>query len=107
MINFNVNGSPRGFDGDEEMPLLWHLRADLRLTGTRFGCGLGLCGACTVHVDGQSVRACQTKTSTLSSRKVVTIEGLNAAGNHPGKGAWRTLNRPQCGSSQIWRILAT
>src|SRR5215471_8278624 len=64
MINFNVNGTSRTFDGDEDMPLLWHLRDDLRLTGTRFGCGLGLCGACTVHVDGVAMRSCQTKMST-------------------------------------------
>ena len=88
MINFNVNGTLRTFDGDEDMPLLWHLRDDLRLTGTRFGCGLGLCGACTVHVDGQSVRACQTKMSTLNNKKVVTIEGLSTNGDHPVQRAW-------------------
>ena len=73
MINFTVNGTARTFDGDEEMPLLWHLRDDLRLTGTRFGCGLGLCGACTVHVDGVAMRSCQTKMSTLKNKKVTTI----------------------------------
>ena len=106
MINFSVNGTSHTFDGDEEMPLLWHLRDDLRLTGTRFGCGLGLCGACTVHVDGQSVRACQTKMSTLNSKKVVTIEGLNEGGNHPVQRAWRTLNVPQCGYCQSGQIMS-
>jgi isoquinoline 1-oxidoreductase subunit alpha len=105
MISFNVNGMPRKFDGDEEMPLLWHLRDDLRLTGTRFGCGLGLCGACTVHIDGVSVRACQTKMGTLNSKKVVTIEGLSEAGNHPVQRAWRTVNVPQCGYCQSGQIM--
>jgi isoquinoline 1-oxidoreductase alpha subunit len=106
MINFNVNGKPRTFDGDEEMPLLWHLRDDLRLTGTRFGCGLGLCGACTVHVEGQAVRACQTKMSTLQNKKVVTIEGLSEDGNHAIQRAWRTLNVPQCGYCQSGQIMS-
>jgi isoquinoline 1-oxidoreductase alpha subunit len=106
MIIFNVNGTPRTFDGDEDMPLLWHLRDDLRLTGTRFGCGLGLCGACTVHVDGQSVRACQTKMSTVNNKKVVTIEGLNQDGNHPVQRAWRTVNVPQCGYCQSGQIMS-
>jgi isoquinoline 1-oxidoreductase alpha subunit len=105
MISFSVNGTPRKFDGDEEMPLLWHLRDDLRLTGTRFGCGLGLCGACTVHIDGQSSRACQAKMATLNNKKVVTIEGLSEAGNHPVQRAWRTLNVPQCGYCQSGQIM--
>jgi isoquinoline 1-oxidoreductase alpha subunit len=105
MISFSVNGAPRKFDGDEEMPLLWHLRDDLRLTGTRFGCGLGLCGACTVHIDGQSVRACQTKMATLNNKKVVTIEGLSEAGTHPVQRAWRTVNVPQCGYCQSGQIM--
>ena len=105
MVNFLVNGTPRSFDGDEEMPLLWHLRDDLRMTGTRFGCGLGLCGACTVHVDGQAVRACQTKMGTLLNKKVVTIEGLSVDGSHPVQRAWRTVNVPQCGYCQSGQIM--
>ena len=106
MINFTVNGTARTFDGDEEMPLLWHLRDDLRLTGTRFGCGLGLCGACTVHVDGVAMRSCQTKMGTLKNKKVTTIEGLSADGNHPVQRAWRTANVPQCGYCQSGQIMS-
>jgi isoquinoline 1-oxidoreductase alpha subunit len=105
MINLNVNGTARSYDGDEEMPLLWYLRDDLRMTGTRFGCGLGLCGACTVHVDGQAVRACQTRMSTLQNKRVITIEGLSADGNHPVQRAWRTVNVPQCGYCQSGQIM--
>ena len=83
MVNLTVNGTARMFDGDEDMPLLWYLRDDLRLTGTRFGCGAGLCGACTVHLDGTAVRACQTPLKGLNNKKVVTIEGLSPNGTHP------------------------
>ncbi|HLQ76401.1 MAG TPA: (2Fe-2S)-binding protein [Terriglobia bacterium] len=105
MVNFNVNGTARTFNGDEEMPLLWFLRDELRLTGTRFGCGLGVCGACTVHVDGQAVRSCQTKMSTLVNKRVTTIEGLSTDGNHPVQRAWRTVNVPQCGYCQSGQIM--
>ena len=105
MVNFNVNGTVRSYGGDEEMPLLWYLRDDLRLTGTRFGCGLGLCGACTVHVDGEAKRSCQTKMSTLQNKRVITIEGLSADGNHPVQRAWRTVNVPQCGYCQSGQIM--
>jgi isoquinoline 1-oxidoreductase alpha subunit len=87
------------------MPLLWYLRDDLRLTGTRFGCGIGACGACTVHVDGQAVRACQTQLRTLQNKKITTIEGLSTDGNHPVQRAWRTLNVPQCGYCQSGQIM--
>jgi len=106
MINFNINGRPQSFDGDEEMPLLWHLRDDMRLTGTRFGCGLGLCGACTVHIDGVAMRSCQTKMGTLKNKKVTTIEGLSADGNHPVQRAWRSVNVPQCGYCQSGQIMS-
>jgi isoquinoline 1-oxidoreductase alpha subunit len=105
MVNFNVNGTAHSFSGDEEMPLLWYLRDDLRLTGTRFGCGIGACGACTVHVDGQAVRACQTQLRTLQNKKITTIEGLSTDGNHPVQRAWRTLNVPQCGYCQSGQIM--
>lgn len=105
MVNFNVNGTARSFNGDEEMPLLWYLRDDLRLTGTRFGCGIGACGACTVHVDGQAVRSCQTQLRTLQNKRVTTIEGLSADGNHPVQSAWRSTNVPQCGYCQSGQIM--
>ena len=106
MVTLNVNGTSRSFNGDEEMPLLWYLRDDLRLTGTRFGCGIGACGACTVHVDGQAVRGCQTQMRTLQNKRVTTIEGLSADGNHPVQSAWRTANVPQCGYCQSGQIMS-
>jgi isoquinoline 1-oxidoreductase subunit alpha len=105
MVTFKVNGASRAFDGDPEMPLLWHLRDDLGLTGTRFGCGAGLCGACTVHIDGRASRSCQTPIRALQSRSVVTIEGLSANGTHPVQRAWASLNVPQCGYCQAGQIM--
>jgi len=106
MVNLTVNGKTRSFDGDPDMPLLWYLRDDLRLTGTRFGCGAGLCGACTVHVGGQAVRSCQTRMSTLESKKVVTIDGLSVNGAHRVQRAWVALNVPQCGYCQSGQIMS-
>jgi isoquinoline 1-oxidoreductase subunit alpha len=105
MITLKVNGTDRSFDGDPDMPLLWYLRDDLRLTGTRFGCGAGLCGACTVHVDGLAARSCQTPVRTLQDKRVVTIEGLSPDGSHPVQRAWATLNVAQCGYCQTGQIM--
>jgi isoquinoline 1-oxidoreductase alpha subunit len=105
MVNLTVNGTARMFDGDEDMPLLWYLRDDLRLTGTRFGCGAGLCGACTVHLDGTAVRACQTPLKSVNNKKVVTIEGLSPNGTHPVQAAWERHNVAQCGYCQTGQIM--
>jgi isoquinoline 1-oxidoreductase alpha subunit len=87
------------------MPLLWYLRDELGLTGTKFGCGVSACGACTVHLDGQAVRACVTPVSSAEGRKVVTIEGLSKDGSHPVQAAWRAHNVPQCGYCQTGQIM--
>ena len=105
MLTFTVNGTSRSFDGDPDMPLLWYLRDDARLTGTRFGCGAGLCGACTVHVDGRAVRSCQTRMQTMAGKRVTTIEGLSADGNHPLQKAWVALDVSQCGYCQAGQIM--
>jgi isoquinoline 1-oxidoreductase subunit alpha len=105
MVTFSVNGVTRKFDGDEDMPLLWYLRDDLRLTGTRFGCGAGLCGACTVHLDGLAVRSCQTPLRTLQNKRVVTIEGLSPDGRHPVQRAWLSHDVAQCGYCQTGQIM--
>ena len=105
MVSLRVNGTARSFDGDDDMPLLWYLRDELRLTGTRFGCGAGLCGACTVHVDGRAVRSCQTPMRTAQNKSVTTIEGLSADGSHPVQRAWAEHNVPQCGYCQSGQIM--
>ena len=106
MVTFTLNGARRTFDGDGAMPLLWFLRDDAGLTGTKYGCGGGFCGACTVHVDGQAVRSCQTPMSGLAGRKVVTIEGLAAPGQtHPVQKAWIEHNVAQCGYCQVGQIM--
>ena len=105
MTTLTVNGTERRFDGDPEMPLLWYLRDELGLTGTKYGCGQALCGACTVHVDGAAVRACQTPVSPAESRRVTTIEGLSPDGEHPLQVAWRALNVAQCGYCQTGQIM--
>jgi isoquinoline 1-oxidoreductase subunit alpha len=105
MITLNVNGRDIQFDGDGDMPLLWYLRDIQGLTGTKFGCGAALCGACTVHLDGTAVRACQTAVSDAAGHKIITIEGLSADGNHPVQAAWRELNVVQCGYCQPGQIM--
>jgi isoquinoline 1-oxidoreductase alpha subunit len=102
---FKVNGVARSFDGDPEMPLLWYLRDALKLTGTKFGCGKGICGACTVLVDGVATRSCITPVKSVAGKKVVTIEGLSAKGDHPLQKAWRECNVPQCGYCQSGQIM--
>jgi len=105
MVKLRINGQERTFDGDPSMPLLWYLRDELSLTGTKFGCGQALCGACTVHVDGQAVRSCITAMDDVSGRAVTTIEGLDANGNHPMQRAWRNAGVPQCGYCQSGQIM--
>ncbi len=105
MAKFRVNGREQSFDGDPSMPLLWYLRDELGLTGTKFGCGIAACGACTVHLDGQATRACATAMGDIAGRSVVTIEGLDPEGNHPVQKAWRALNVPQCGYCQAGQIM--
>ena len=105
MVKLRVNGQEQSFDGDPSIPLLWYLRDELGLTGTKFGCGVALCGACTVHIDCESARACATVMSDVANRSVTTIEGLDAEGNHPVQKAWRALNVPQCGYCQAGQIM--
>jgi isoquinoline 1-oxidoreductase alpha subunit len=105
MITLTVNGRQRQFDGDPDMPLLWYLRDEIGLTGTKFGCGAGLCGSCTVHRDGQAVRSCQTTMRTLAGRQIVTIEGLSPDGTHPVQQSWMKANVPQCGYCQSGQIM--
>ena len=105
MIKLTVNGAERSFDGDPDMPLLWFLRDELGLTGTKFGCGQALCGACTVHLGGTAVRGCVTPVSAAEGQELVTIEGLSPDGNHPVQAAWRDLNVSQCGYCQTGQIM--
>ncbi len=105
MFTLKVNGQAQQFDGDPTMPLLWYLRDELGLTGTKFGCGVAACGACTVHIDGEAVRACRTAISDVNGKSVTTIEGLDPEGNHPVQKAWREVNVPQCGYCQAGQIM--
>jgi len=104
-MKLKVNQQERSFNGDPDMPLMWYLRDELALTGTKFGCGVGLCGACTVHVDGKAVRSCATSMKDVAGQSVTTIEGLSADGNHPVQKAWRAANVPQCGYCQPGQIM--
>ncbi len=105
MIVITVNGRQHEFDGDGAMPLLWYLRDELGLTGTKFGCGVAACGACTIHIDGEAVRSCVTPVSAAAGKRIVTIEGLSRDGNHPVQRAWREHNVPQCGYCQSGQIM--
>ena len=105
-IKFTVNGRPATVNVNPRMPLLWALRDTLGMTGTKFGCGMALCGACTVHLDGQPVRSCQTQMSNVAGRKVTTIEGLSADSTHPVQRAWVEEDVPQCGYCQSGQIMS-
>jgi len=105
-IRFRLNGQNQTADVAPDMPLLWYLRDALGMTGTKFGCGMALCGACTVHIDGQAVRSCITTVASLAGKNVTTIEGLSADGSHPVQRAWTELDVPQCGYCQSGQIMA-
>jgi isoquinoline 1-oxidoreductase subunit alpha len=105
MIQLTVNGAKESFTGSPEMPLLWYLRDILGLTGSKFGCGVGLCGACTVHLNGQATRSCVTVMRDAAGKEVTTIEGLQKNGLHPVQKAWMQINVPQCGYCQVGQIM--
>lgn len=105
MITLKVNGQDHTTDADPKMLLMWYLRDELNLTGTKFGCGEALCGACTVMLDGKAARSCVVPMSSVSGKAVTTIEGLDPNGNHPVQKAWREVNVPQCGYCQAGQIM--
>jgi len=105
MLRLKVNGVERTFDGDPQMPLLWYLRDILGLTGTKYGCGMALCGTCTVHQNGKAIRACVTPMNKIAGSEIRTIEGLSADGSHPVQKAWMKINVPQCGYCQPGQIM--
>lgn len=106
MIELKINGESRRFDGDPEMPLLWYLRDILQMTGTKFGCGKGLCGSCTVHVNGVQVQSCVTTMGSTEGKEVLTIEALSRNADHPLQKAWMEANVPQCGYCQSGQLMA-
>jgi isoquinoline 1-oxidoreductase alpha subunit len=106
MLTITINGKPQRYDGDAEMPLLWVLRDELDLKGTKFGCGVGLCGACTVHVNGVPTRSCVMKASDAAGKSITTIEGISPDGSHPVQAAWVDIDVPQCGYCQTGQIMA-
>jgi len=105
-INFTVNGKPISVDVPPDTPLLWVLRDELDLKGTKFGCGISQCGSCTVHVRGVATRSCQTPVSRVAGAQVVTIEGLSSDGSHPVQKAWEEIDVPQCGYCQAGQIMS-
>jgi isoquinoline 1-oxidoreductase alpha subunit len=105
MPQLRVNGTEHAIDVNSDMPLLWAIRDLLGLSGTKFGCGIGACGACTVHLDGQAIRSCVTTVSDAAGHDVTTIEGLSPDGNHPVQRAWMVNNVPQCGYCQPGQIM--
>jgi isoquinoline 1-oxidoreductase alpha subunit len=106
LVSINLNGRQVELDAPPDMPLLWAIRDVAGLTGTKYGCGMALCGACTVHVDGQPTRSCVTPVSAVEGRKVTTIEGLSADGSHPVQKAWVELDVVQCGYCQSGQVMA-
>jgi isoquinoline 1-oxidoreductase subunit alpha len=106
VIKLNVNGAEHKVDADPNMPLLWALRDVMGLTGTKFGCGMAQCGACTVHVDGEARRSCISPIGTLEGKRITTIEGLSPDGQHPLQKAWQEVNAPQCGYCQVGQIMS-
>ncbi len=106
MIRINVNGAEREIDADADMPLLWALRDELALTGTKFGCGLAQCGACTVHLDGQPVRSCQTPIGDIGAGKITTIEGISGRIAETLQTVWADFDVPQCGYCQLGQIMS-
>jgi aerobic-type carbon monoxide dehydrogenase small subunit (CoxS/CutS family) len=106
VIHLLINNTPHDVEIAPDTPLLWVLRDKLNLTGTKYGCGLGVCGACTVHLDGEATRSCQTAVSTVGNRKITTIEGLSDDGSHPVQAAWIAEQVPQCGYCQCGQIMS-
>ena len=106
MVRLNVNGREQQVDVEGDTPLLWVLRDTLGLTGTKYGCGIAQCGACTVHVEGDAVRSCSVTAASVEGQKIVTIEGLSPDGSHPIQKAWLEVEVPQCGYCQIGMIMA-
>lgn len=100
-----INGVPNEIEASPDMPLLWALRDNLNMVGTKFGCGIGQCGACTVHVDGNAARSCQLQVSQLDGKEITTIEGLSEDGSHPVQQAWKEVDVPQCGYCQSGQIM--
>jgi isoquinoline 1-oxidoreductase subunit alpha len=101
----NINGASHSVEVDEDTPLLWVLRDQIELVGTKFGCGIGQCGACTVHINGEATKSCVTPISTLEDKSITTIEGLSKNGNHPVQEAWKEVDVPQCGYCQSGQIM--
>jgi aerobic-type carbon monoxide dehydrogenase small subunit (CoxS/CutS family) len=106
MANLRINGRDVAVDADPDTPLLWVIRDHINLTGTKFGCGAGLCGACTVHLDGAAIRSCLTPLADVEGAEIITIEGLSADGSHPVQQAWLAEQVPQCGYCQPGMIMA-
>ena len=106
MVEFTINGQKKSVDADPEMPLLWAIRDHLDMTGTKFGCGIGACGACTVHIDGSPARSCQTSLSDAAGRQIVTIEGVDGKVAHAVQSAWQKLDVVQCGYCQSGQIMS-